>query len=64
MFLILQKGGSTIEHWRLIEYSMLSGGAGSSIVLWDLEATENTAKSLVHRPAGAVPTYETLTICS
>ncbi|MCJ1305535.1 hypothetical protein MMC08_008349, partial [Hypocenomyce scalaris] len=37
---------------------MLSGGAGSSIILWDLETAENTAKAFVHRPAGVVRTYE------
>ncbi|KAI9835665.1 MAG: hypothetical protein M1837_003678 [Sclerophora amabilis] len=34
---------------------MLSGGADSSIFLWDLEAAENTYKSYVHGPTGATP---------
>lgn len=36
---------------------MLSGGADSSITLWDLEKAENTVKSYAHRPAGKVPKY-------
>lgn len=52
--------GVTIGQWQLIKHSMLSGGAESSIVLWDLEAVENTTKSFVNRPAGVVRPYETL----
>lgn len=33
---------------------MLSGGADSSIKLWDLESAENTSKRYVHRSAGKV----------
>ncbi|KAI9756602.1 MAG: hypothetical protein M4579_003780 [Chaenotheca gracillima] len=32
---------------------MLSGGADSSILLWDLEQEENTSKSYAHRPIAA-----------
>ena len=48
----------TAEQCELILHSMLSGGAESSIILWDLETAENTAKAFVHRPAGVVRTYE------
>ncbi len=34
--------------------SMLSGGAESSIILWDLERAENTSKDYVHRPVGLI----------
>ena len=33
---------------------MLSGGADSSIILWDLEYTEDTSRKFTHRPAGRV----------
>lgn len=33
---------------------MLSGGADSTIKLWDLESAENTLKRFTYRPAGAV----------
>jgi len=34
--------------------SMLSGGADSSILLWDLENADNMAKRCTHRPVAAV----------
>lgn len=37
---------------------MLSGGAESSIKLWDLESAENTLKSFTYRPARAVQKYD------
>ena len=36
---------------------MLSGGAESSIKLWDLESAENTRKSFTYKPAAAVQKY-------
>jgi hypothetical protein len=36
---------------------MLSGGAESSIILWDLERVENTAREYVHRPIGVIRKY-------
>lgn len=33
---------------------MLSGGADSSIKLWDLESAESTYKRSAHRPTGTV----------
>lgn len=37
--------------------SMLSGGAESSIVLWDLEKAENTSKQSVHRPVATLEKF-------
>ena len=37
---------------------MLSGGAESSIKLWDLESAETTLKSFTYRPAGRVQKYD------
>ena len=36
---------------------MLSGGAESSILLWDLERADNTLKRCTHRPADALRKY-------
>ncbi len=36
---------------------MLSGGADSTIKLWDLESAENTLKRFTYRPVGAVQKY-------
>lgn len=36
---------------------MLSGGAESSIILWDLERGENTLRNCVHRPIGVIRKY-------
>ena len=41
---------------------MLSGGAESSIKLWDLESAENTLKRFAYRPAAAVQKYDSQTI--
>lgn len=38
---------------------MLSGGADSTVKLWDLESAENTSKRFTHRPVGAVRKYDT-----
>ena len=35
--------------------SMLSGGAESSIMLWDLEQAEKSSKNFDHRPVAAAP---------
>ncbi len=40
--------------WADVVKSMLSGGAESSIILWDLERAENTSKDYVHRPGGLI----------
>lgn len=37
---------------------MLSGGAESSIILWDLECGENTCKRFTYRPTAAIRKYE------
>ena len=39
---------------------MLSGGADTSIKLWDLETAENTSKHYVHKPIGTVEKYSYL----
>ena len=43
---------------------MLSGGAESSIKLWDLESAESTLKRFTYRPAGAVQKYSSLRSCN